>query len=596
MIFLLFVKIVLKLSMSSKNKQKKYTYILAEMASSHEGKVKIAEFIIGAAASAKANGILFQLINLNTYIVPSDEDYEDTKSFYMEQESWTELIKKANLLGLDVWANVYDLESVRFCQNKKIKGFKLHSSNLENEKLIREVVKFKKEMLLSVGGMEKREIENVLKLIYSIDKKAKIALMYGLQNFPTNPEGVNLNFIKKLSGDFKLAFGYQDHSEPVSPASIYLPILFIAGGASIIEKHITHNRSLKGQDYEAALNPNEFVKFVKDIRIIDAVLGKKAGEFSSDELEYRNYKSDMKVVAQKNIKKGEKFSENNLTVMRAKRGELPGRELKKLLGKGAKLNYKKFESIKRSEFFKVGIFITARLKSKRLPFKVIKPILGKPMIEWMIERLKHSGIDLIVMMTSTNPQDDPLVKIAKKNKIECFRGSEDDVLLRLRDCARKFDVDLVINVTADDPLKEPIFIDKLVEKYFDRKYDYCETKGLPNGCESHAISKKALEKVCKIKNESDTEIWTPYFKKPGIFKCDVVKVEDPAIYRPHYRITVDTKEDFELMKKIFSILLKKKEYFNVYDICKLLDERKDLLAINAQIEQRKAKKIKFKPR
>lgn len=243
---------------------------------------------------------------------------------------------------------------------------------------------------------------------------------------------------------------------------------------------------------------------------------------------------------------------------------------------------------------KTAIFITARLKSKRLPFKVIKPVLGKPMIEWMIERLKHCEIQPIVMMTSINPQDDPLVKIAKKQGIEYFRGSEYDVLLRMRDCARKFKIDLIISVTADDPLKEPIFIKKMIEKYKQNPFDFCEIEGLPNGCESYAVARKALEKVCEIKNDSDTEIWGNYFKKPGTFKCEVVRAEDPKIFRPQYRVTVDTPEDFKLVSKLFSILSKKKKYFDVYDVCELLDKNKELVKINARIKQRKAPKIKIR--
>ncbi len=570
------------------------TYILAEIAASHEGKEKIAESIIKNAALAKADGILFQIIDLKSYIVPKDEDYKDIKSFYLNQKIWERLIKKANSFELDVWANIYDLESAKFCKDKDIKGFKLHSANLENEELIKEVVKFKKEMLLSVGGLEKSEIEKTLKLIYSINKKAKIYLMYGLQNCPTNPAGVNLNFIKNLSEELKLPFGYQDHSEPTSPASTYLPVLFISQGASIIEKHITYDRNLKGQDYWTALNPDEFSEFVKDIGTADLILSKNPKEVSPEEFQYKDYKSIIKVVAKKEIKKGTYFSEDNLAVMRAKRGEISGRYFKKLLGKESFFSYKKLEPIKRDELFKVGIFITARLKSTRLPQKAVRHILGKPMIVWMIEGLKRCGITLIVMMTSVNPQDDPLVEIAKKQKIKYFRGSEDDVLLRIRDCARYFNVDLVISATADDPLKEPIFIKKMVEKYYEKKYDFCEIEGLPNGCESYAVSKSALEKVCEVKNESDTEIWGNYFRNTGKFKCDVIKVEDPNIFRPQYRVTIDTKEDFELVEKIFSILSKKKDYFNVYDVCRLLDENPDLVKINAKVRQVKAPKIKIR--
>ncbi|MFC2070887.1 cytidylyltransferase domain-containing protein [Chloroflexota bacterium] len=252
--------------------------------------------------------------------------------------------------------------------------------------------------------------------------------------------------------------------------------------------------------------------------------------------------------------------------------------------------------LKEAKSFKTGIFITARLKSTRLPLKVIKPILGRPMVEWMIERLKRCNIEPLVMMTSTNPQDDPLVEIAGKNGITYFRGSEGDVLLRMRDCARQFDVDLVVSITADNPLVEPVFIEKMIDRYSQTQFDFCEIKGLPIGCFSYTVSRNALEKVFEIKDSSDTEIWGPYFKESGLFKCDVIEVTDPRILRSQYRLTVDTSEDFELVNRIFEILGKEKEYFNVYDICQLLDENEDLVKINAHIEQISAPQIELKQR
>lgn len=570
-------------------------YILAEMAASHEGKKKIAEFIIEKAALSKADGILFQMINLDTYIIPHDEDWQDVKSFYMDQKTWAELIKKANSSGLDVWANVCDLASAKFCKDKKIRGFKLLSANLENEDLIREVVGFKKDLLLSIGGMKKEEIKRVVKLIYSFNGKAKIYLMYGLQNFPTNPEGVNLNFIESLSKELLLSFGYQDHSEPTSAASTYLPVLALAKGAVILEKHITHDRGFKGQDYQAALNPDEFVDFVRDIRTAEKIIAKNPEEVSSEELKYRDYEFLIKVVAKKDIKAGSKFNKENLMIMRSKNGEIRGRYLKSLFGKKARYPYKKFEPIKREELFRVGILITVRLWSGRLPFKAMKPILGKPMVERMIERLKYCQISPIIVTTSVNPGDTPLAKIAQKTGVECFRGSEEDVLGRMRDCARKFNIDLVINATGDDPLKEPIFVKKLVERYLERKFDFCKIEGLPNGCETYAISRKGLEKACEIKSSSNTEYWGTFFNNnERLFKCDVINVSDPAIYRPQYRVTVDTKEDFKVVEKIFRTFLKKKKNFNIYDICKLLDENKDLIKVNAKIKQAKGIKIKIK--
>lgn len=255
---------------------------------------------------------------------------------------------------------------------------------------------------------------------------------------------------------------------------------------------------------------------------------------------------------------------------------------------------KNMSQLKKADSFKTGIFITARLKSTRLPLKVIKPILGRPMIDWMIERLKRCNIEPLVMMTSTNRQDDLLVEIAGKNAIDYFRGSEDDVLLRMRDCARQFEADLIISITADNPLVEPAFINKLVDRYTQTRFDFCEIKGLPLGCFSYAVSWSALEKVFDIKDSSDTEIWGPYFRESGIFKCDVIEVTEPLILRPQYRLTVDTPEDFDLVTRIFEILSKEKEYFDVYDVCRLLDENEELVKINTDIVQQSAPKTRLK--
>ena len=244
--------------------------------------------------------------------------------------------------------------------------------------------------------------------------------------------------------------------------------------------------------------------------------------------------------------------------------------------------------------FKAAIFITVRLKSTRLPMKALKPILGKPMIEWQVDRLKKSSIRPIVLMTSTNLQDDPLIEIAQKENIEYFRGDERDVLLRMRDCARKFSVDFFISVTGDNPFVEPIFINQMEERYQKEKFDFCEIKGVPIGTFSYAISRNAIEKVCEIKDTSDTEIWGNYFREAGVFKCAAIEVTNDRINRPNYRLTVDVQKDFELVEKICAKLSEKKKDFDIYEICKLLDENPDLAKSNSAVQQMETPPTKFK--
>ena len=116
---------------------------------------------------------------------------------------------------------------------------------------------------------------------------------------------------------------------------------------------------------------------------------------------------------------------------------------------------------------KIGFLITARLKSTRLPNKLILKINGKEIIRHMIDRLKVSkSLCNIIICTSDNPQDKPLVKIAKDEKIDYFLGNEEDVILRLYNASKQFKLDYVLNITADCPLVSIEYIDKIVKIVF----------------------------------------------------------------------------------------------------------------------------------
>ena len=142
---------------------------------------------------------------------------------------------------------------------------------------------------------------------------------------------------------------------------------------------------------------------------------------------------------------------------------------------------------------KIAILITARLKSTRLPMKVIKPIHSRPMIAHMLDRLKLTQRpDDIIICTSPVAQDDPLEKIAQQEGVLCYRGHPEDVLLRLTNAAKEFGVDTVISCTADNPFIDPGYIDRLADFHLKHNYDYSKTEGLPFGTFSYALSYQAM--------------------------------------------------------------------------------------------------------
>jgi spore coat polysaccharide biosynthesis protein SpsF len=236
---------------------------------------------------------------------------------------------------------------------------------------------------------------------------------------------------------------------------------------------------------------------------------------------------------------------------------------------------------------KTAITITARMKSKRLPLKVMRYIEGKPMIEHLIDRLKLSKFaDEIIMCTSTNPQDDILIDVAEKEEIKWFKGNEEDVLDRMFNAAKKFNIDFIVSTTADNPLVDPIYIDKIIQKFRETNADYITCKKLPLGAFSYGIKVKALKKVIELKKEKDTEIWGRFFEEIDEFKKIELEVED-ELNHPEIRLTVDEKEDFKLIRKIFDNFYSYKNDFKLKEVVKYLLDNSDLMNINKSIVQRK---------
>jgi len=233
---------------------------------------------------------------------------------------------------------------------------------------------------------------------------------------------------------------------------------------------------------------------------------------------------------------------------------------------------------------KIGFLITARLKSSRLPFKLLMDLNGKSMVERVIDRTKKVvGLSDIILCTSNNRQDKSLVEIAKTNDIYYFLGSEIDVLQRLYDAASFFDLDYIINITGENPLFSIHEANRVVDSIKSKKSDFTFIDGLPIGCAVYGIKVKALKVVCEIKKEIDTEIWGPLINRSEIFNVDAIEVKD-YFNRPKLRLTNDYFEDYQLMQAIFNNFPKGYNP-SLYEALQILDQNPEYLKINAHREQ-----------
>tara|TARA_B100000519_G_C14171980_1_gene404382 strand:+ start:128 stop:907 length:780 start_codon:yes stop_codon:yes gene_type:complete len=233
---------------------------------------------------------------------------------------------------------------------------------------------------------------------------------------------------------------------------------------------------------------------------------------------------------------------------------------------------------------KITAVIQARMGSSRFPGKVLKKIQGKPILWHIINRLERVKLlDGIVIATSDLSQDDKIYKMAKKYKFDIFRGSENDVLERFFGAAKKKNAKFVLRVTGDCPLIDPIVIDDLINKFFDKRFDFCgvacgagvsnsmNINRFPDGLDAEIFSFKVLEDAhLNAKSDLQREHVTPYiWQNNKRYKIGTLHSENDY---SNLRLTVDNKEDFEFISWIYKILFPKDPNFNLNTIVELLRE------------------------
>lgn len=232
---------------------------------------------------------------------------------------------------------------------------------------------------------------------------------------------------------------------------------------------------------------------------------------------------------------------------------------------------------------KVVAIIQARMGSTRLPGKVLKEILGRPLLSYMIERLKGARrIQEIVIATPEGDPDRPIRELAESLGVGSFAGSEEDVLDRYYQAARRFEADPIVRLTADCPLIDPALVDRIIGRYLENQgqLDHLALSGrFPDGLDTELFSFAALERAWwEAKRPSEREHVTPYiWKNPHLFRLGTI---DPEEDLSGMRWTVDDERDLRLVTEIFRGLYRPGEIFGMADILRFLRENPALLEIN----------------
>jgi len=230
--------------------------------------------------------------------------------------------------------------------------------------------------------------------------------------------------------------------------------------------------------------------------------------------------------------------------------------------------------------------LQARASSSRLPSKVLKPILGRPMLAHQLDRVRRArALDDLIVATSTDSSDDPIEVMCASEQVRCFRGSLDDVLDRFYQAALPERPRAIARLTGDCPLTDPSLIDRVVEFFHSDRFDIAGTsESYPDGIDVEVVRFDILEHAWRHATKpSDREHVTLFVhRQPDRFRVGRYPSD---VDLSHMRWTVDEPQDFELVKRIYEALYPRNRAFTTKDILALLEAQPELLTLNRGIQR-----------
>jgi len=328
-------------------------FIIAEAGVNHNGRLELAFKLVDKAVEAGADAIKFQTFKAEKVISKSAPKAEYQKETTNERESQFEMVKK---LELDINAHKdlmhrceekkitflsspFDLESIELLNKLGLKTFKIPSGEITNLPYLRKIGSMGKKILMSTGMADLEEIESALNILTKAGTpKENITVLHCNTEYPAPFEDINLRAMLTMRDTFKIDVGYSDHT-----LGIEVPIAAVTLGATVIEKHFTLDRNMEGPDHKASLEPDELKAIVKAIRNIEKTLGNGIKKPSPSELKNRPI-ARKSIVAARDIKKDEIFTEENITAKRPGIGISP-MEWNNIIGKIAKRDFRADELI-----------------------------------------------------------------------------------------------------------------------------------------------------------------------------------------------------------------------------------------------------------
>ena len=533
--------------------------VVAELACGHCGNEERLNELVKNATLTGCTALKVQLFKVHERAEEGSYEHDLFQRHFLPSLSYKNALSKCRDSDIEVYADIYGYESLEDAISLKVDGIKIHAEDADNFPLIKAAFSSASKLILSVGGLclksiiELRDYVNELK---RADPSVDVTFVDGIQLFPTPKEGhslKNLQNLLKICRGTDISLGVADHIDPDDIYSLIYPITCAGMGARYVEKHLTVNRNAKWTDWQSAFEVDQFKKLVLMLNNINQSLTDK---------QYRDY-----------VQMSEKYKS-----MFQKYPSLePGGDsiilYKKIRGAsktliGGSYVYKSQEKIHTSlnnsgaaplrySCYRnnIGAIITVRSSSSRLPNKALLKIQGKTSIEVVAERAaKITGVDKIIIATSVDSSDDYLASYLANKGFTIFRGSLDNVPLRMYECARHHLLDHIVRITGDCVFLDFEGMSNLLNEHLTLSPDVSIlTDGIFGTCKE-ILSYDSLKFLTKrIKSEKSSEYFEYFMESPNLLKVH----KSPVNYKASQntiknRLTLDYQEDLVSANYIYS--------------------------------------------
>lgn len=491
--------------------------IIAESAYNHQGSF---DYLLALAKSSKQAGADYftvQMMNVDDFCNKEYSKYQLYKDTEFSEKQWLELFDYCKQIDIDVIPCTLEKASFDLAYNYGYRLVKIHGTDLTNQPFLNYI-------------KSKGDCKIILETQCSTDFEVKLAveefhdiiecLFHGYSNYPTESDEHNLLAIRYMQERYGISVGFADHSLDTQ----IIPCMAMALGCDFIEKHITIKRSDRQFDYQVSLEPYEFSILVNTINQYQQVLGHKVKHPVKSEKSFRD------IIFKKHLGNGVfKRDNEGLTFIESE--------------------------IKSFDKTNISAAIIARLKSKRLKYKVLKPFGETELIISLYQRLKENctSIEHIELATSYLAEDKPLADLFESKGLPFYVGHPESVIDRLLEVAYKNKSAGVFRVTGDNPFTDPVLMDKMVDIFTNSDADYVRVNDVPFGISGELFRTSYLwDLYLRMENPFVSEYLSWFVLNDDSCKKACVEFECDKSFAKYVNLSIDYPEDFEYSSKLLS--------------------------------------------